>query len=118
MRSYIVRAFHVDTHVYREWRICCALPQFPKYKLKSVVATMMYVKESTNIPVPAVVCHDVNLNNPLGMEYMMVESGGGRPYAMVERELSFEAKKTFARGVADCVDQLSNLAFSDIGSLY
>ncbi|KAK7530667.1 uncharacterized protein J3D65DRAFT_680778 [Phyllosticta citribraziliensis] len=118
MRSYIVRAFHVDTNAYREWRICCALPHFPKYKLKSVVATMMYVKESTNIPVPAVVCHDVNLNNPLGMEYMMVESGGGRPYAMVERELSFEAKKTFARGVADCVDQLSNLAFSDIGSLY
>ncbi|KAK7519434.1 uncharacterized protein IWZ02DRAFT_500107 [Phyllosticta citriasiana] len=117
-RMFHILVTHVDTHARYEWILYCCLPKFPKYKLRSVVATMMYLREHTDLPVPRVVAHEYDTNNPLGMEFMMVERLPGFQYNTVEKRLSFEAKKTFARGIADLVDGLSRLRFSDIGNIH
>ncbi|KAK8232082.1 hypothetical protein HDK90DRAFT_512048 [Phyllosticta capitalensis] len=118
MRKYLITGTNTKTGNVYKCYLCLCLPQFPGYKLLSLVATMAYVAMNTNLQVPLTICYDATTRNPLLMEYIMMTRPEGKTYSSVENELGLDAKKTFARSVADCVDQLSKLAFSDIGSLY
>lgn len=44
----------------------------PRLKTESEVATMAYLREHTDIPVPAVYHHDSNPYNRLGGEYILM----------------------------------------------
>ena len=44
----------------------------PRYKTESEVATMAYLRERTNIPVPTVYHYDANPYNRLGGEYILM----------------------------------------------
>ncbi|KAL1388026.1 hypothetical protein HDK64DRAFT_329125 [Phyllosticta capitalensis] len=118
MRKYLITGTNTKTGKIYKCYLCLCLPQFPGDKLLSLVATMAYVAMNTKLKVPLTICYDATTRNPLLMEYVMMTRPEGKTYASVENELGLDAKKTFARSVADCVDQLSELAFSDIGSLY
>ncbi|KAK8241921.1 hypothetical protein HDK77DRAFT_511099 [Phyllosticta capitalensis] len=118
MRKYLIKGIKSKTGKVYECYLCLCLPQFPGYKLLSLVATMAYVAMNTKLKVPLTICYDATTRNPFSMEYIMMTRPEGKTYASAENELGLDAKKTFARSVADCVDQLSKLAFSDIGSLY
>ncbi|KAK8209671.1 hypothetical protein IWZ01DRAFT_551622 [Phyllosticta capitalensis] len=118
MRKYLITGTNNKTGNVYKCHLCLCLPRFPGYKLLSLVATMAYVAMNTKLKVPLTICYDATTRNPLLMEYIMMTRPEGKTYASIENELGLDGKKTFARSVADCVDQLSELAFSDIGSLY
>ena len=44
----------------------------PRLKTESEIATMQYLRERTNIPVPDVYHHDANPYNRLGGEYIIM----------------------------------------------
>lgn len=52
----------------------------PRLKTESEVATMRYLSERTNIPVPTVFYYDSNPFNRLGGEYILMS----KVYAFVE----------------------------------
>ena len=49
----------------------------PRYKTESEVATMRYLRERTNIPVPDVYHYDSNPFNRLGGEYILMSKVRG-----------------------------------------
>jgi aminoglycoside phosphotransferase (APT) family kinase protein len=51
-----------------------AAPAFPRVKMDSEVATLKYVAEHTSLPVPKVYAWNTNGANPVGAEYMIMET--------------------------------------------
>ncbi|KAI1770875.1 hypothetical protein F4818DRAFT_224560 [Hypoxylon cercidicola] len=95
-----------------------ALPILPEIKILSEVATMRYVKHRTSIPVPQVYMYNASAANDLEFEWILMEYMPGQRFGDVEPSLSDDARKLFARKIADWVDSLSHLQFDEIGSLY
>ncbi|KAI1767352.1 hypothetical protein GGR53DRAFT_526880 [Hypoxylon sp. FL1150] len=95
-----------------------ALPVLPGTKVLSEVATMRYVKDRTDIPVPRVYMYNASSNNQLGYEWILMEHMPGKPFEEVYSELEDDAKKLFARTMAEWMDSLSRLQFDAIGGLY
>lgn len=54
-----------------------AIPMNPWYKTHAEVATMMYIRHYTTIPVPRIYAFDASTSNPLGLEWMMMERISG-----------------------------------------
>ena len=50
----------------------------PRLKTESEIATMQYLRERTNIPVPDVYHYDANPFNRLGGEYIIMSKVGTR----------------------------------------
>lgn len=54
------------------------LPVDPKHKTNSEVATILYIRENTNIPVPHVFAFDDSSENELGFEWILMEMLPGK----------------------------------------
>jgi hypothetical protein len=49
------------------------LPVSPHHKTRGEVATLRWVREHTNIPVPKVIAFDDNSDDSIGFEWILVE---------------------------------------------
>ncbi|GLB38967.1 putative phosphotransferase enzyme family protein [Lyophyllum shimeji] len=90
----------------------------PRLKTESEVATMHYLREKTNIPVPTVYHYDSNPYNRLGGEYILMSKAPGVPLATVFHSLCYTDLVKLLENVATMVLELFAHRFSDIGSLY
>ncbi|KAG6909010.1 hypothetical protein DXG01_002396 [Tephrocybe rancida] len=90
----------------------------PRLKTESEVATMHYLRENTNIPVPTVYYYDSNPYNRLGGEYILMSKAPGVQLASVFHSLSYNELVKLLDNLAGMILPLFAHRFSDIGSLY
>lgn len=90
----------------------------PRLKTESEVATMHYLREHTNIPVPTVYHYDSNPYNRLGGEYILMSKAPGVPLATVFHSLSYSELVKLLENLAAMILPLFAHRFNEIGSLY
>ncbi|KXN82752.1 Altered inheritance of mitochondria protein 9, mitochondrial [Leucoagaricus sp. SymC.cos] len=90
----------------------------PRLKVESEVATMQYLREKTNVPVPIVYHYDSNPYNRLGGEFILMSKAPGIPLAEVFHSLSYKELTKLVKNVARLTIPLFAHRFSQIGSLY
>ena len=94
------------------------LPVEPRFKTLSEVATMEWVQENTNIPVPKVIHYDASKANPIGFEYILMTTLPGKPLSEVEwKTISFPAKEALFKRIAELSSCLYKNQLSGIGSI-
>ncbi|KAJ6622730.1 hypothetical protein B0H10DRAFT_1787623, partial [Mycena sp. CBHHK59/15] len=83
------------------------------------VATMVYVKHHTNIPVPTVYGYCPTRENLIGQPFSIISFTEGSDMNGVPWEdLPLESKLIGVRDFANIISQLSQLHFQAIGSIY
>ncbi|KAF8872513.1 hypothetical protein BD779DRAFT_1572541 [Infundibulicybe gibba] len=90
----------------------------PRRKTESEVATMQYLRENTDIPVPTVYHYDSNPYNRLGGEFILMSKASGIPLAQVFHSLPYNDLVQLLKNLAALVIPLFSHRFSAIGSLY
>ncbi|KAF9442889.1 hypothetical protein P691DRAFT_680623 [Macrolepiota fuliginosa MF-IS2] len=90
----------------------------PRLKIESEVATMQYLREKTNVPVPTVYHYDANPYNRLGGEFILMSKAPGIPLAQVFHSLSYNDLVKLVKNTAQIIIPLFAHRFSQIGSLY
>ncbi|CAL1709107.1 unnamed protein product [Somion occarium] len=90
----------------------------PHLKTESEVATMRYLRERTNIPVPTVYHYDSNPYNRLGGEFIIMSKAVGIPLSHVFHSMSHNQLMAFMENLAMLVVPLFAHRFPKIGSLY
>ncbi|KAF8067931.1 hypothetical protein FPV67DRAFT_1165551 [Lyophyllum atratum] len=90
----------------------------PRLKTESEVATMHFLRENTNIPIPSVYHYDSNPYNRLGGEYILMSKAPGVPLATVFHSLCYNDLAKLLENLATMILRLFAHRFSDIGSLY
>ncbi|KAF8662777.1 hypothetical protein AX14_007012 [Amanita brunnescens Koide BX004] len=90
----------------------------PRLKTESEVATMAYLREHTDVPVPVVYHHDSNPYNRLGGEYILMSKAPGIPLGKVFHSLGYNELVKLCTNLASIIIPLFSHRFSEIGSLY
>ncbi|KAI0694201.1 hypothetical protein BC835DRAFT_1350457 [Cytidiella melzeri] len=90
----------------------------PRLKTESEVATMQYLRERTNIPVPTVYHHDANPFNRLGGEYILMSKAIGVPLSRVFHCMDHPQLMKLMENLAMLMLPLFAHRFAHIGSLY
>lgn len=98
------------------------LPVSPHYKTRGEVATLTWVREHTDIPVPKVIAFEDSKDNDIGFEWILMEVMPGTPAYRRWRTMSMEQKSAMAKRAAEFQVQLScydrpNSLFRRIGTL-
>jgi hypothetical protein len=83
----------------------------------SEAATLGYLRNKTDLPVPEVYHQDLRLDNAVGAPYILMERIPGCHLYEIWPELSLDHKKAVLSQVASVVVQLASLRFQSIGSL-
>ncbi len=95
-----------------------SLPVDPGFKVGSDVATMTFMREHTNAPVPLVLAFDPSHENELGFAWTIMEMMPGQPLCHRYRDMTRKQKEDLAKRVADIVAQMFRHKFHGIGNLY
>lgn len=82
------------------------LPVSPHYKTRGEVATLRWVREHTDIPVPKVIAFEDSNDNSIGFEWILMELMPGVPAYRRWRTMSLEQKSALTRRVAEFQVQL------------
>ncbi|THU96220.1 hypothetical protein K435DRAFT_630911, partial [Dendrothele bispora CBS 962.96] len=90
----------------------------PRLKTESEVATMQYLREHTNIPVPTVFYYDSNPYNRLGGEYILMSKARGVPLSKVYHSMSYSDILKLLTNLAEMFIPLFAHRFPALGSLY
>ncbi|KAG6873331.1 hypothetical protein C0995_000190 [Termitomyces sp. Mi166 len=90
----------------------------PRLKTESEAATMHYLRENTNIPLPTVYHYDSNPYNRLGGEYVLMSKAPGVQLGTVFHSLSHNDLVKLLENLARLLLPLFAHRFTDIGSLY
>lgn len=124
-------SFHADDAMYKIYSIAGAgrslwikvlLPVYPHFKTRGEVATLQWVREHTNVPVPRVVAFKDNNRNEIGFEWILMDMTPGVPAHRRWRTLAMERKITIVQRLAEFQAELSRCGkpddvFKNIGTL-
>lgn len=94
------------------------LPVDPSNKTNSEVATMNFVRQNTDIPLPQIFAFDDSSENELGFEWILMEMLPGRTLRTKWRKLSEDAKRDLVKQVAKYQAQLFCHKFTAIGNIF
>lgn len=94
------------------------LPVAPRVKTESEIATIAFIRDHTNIPVPKIFAYSADLQNELGFEWIIMERVEARPLFEVWHQLSWLKKQLIVQQLAAYWAQLFGARFSGIGSIY
>ncbi|KAK4150334.1 kinase-like protein [Chaetomidium leptoderma] len=99
-----------------------SLPVYPRHKTRAEVATLRWVRENTNVPVPKVVSFDDSNDNEIGYEWILMELMEGTPAHRRWRTMSMEQKVALTKRIATFQVELSGVGkpesiFRTIGTL-
>jgi len=94
------------------------LPVDPFNKTNSEVATIKFVHENTDIPVPEIFAFDDSSENELGFEWILMEMLPGAPLRKKWRKLPMDVKQDLIKQVAEYQTQLFSMQFSGIGNIF
>lgn len=112
------KAYLITLVNYEEIVARVARRYMPRLKVESEVATMQYLREKTNVPVPIVYHYDSNPYNRLGGEFILMSKAPGIPLAKVFHTLSYDELIQLVKNTARIVVPLFAHRFPKIGSLY
>ncbi|KAJ0125230.1 hypothetical protein J7T55_006575 [Diaporthe amygdali] len=98
------------------------LPVSPHYKTRGEVATLRWVREHTDIPVPRVIAFEASNDNSIGFEWILMELMPGATAYRRWRTMSLQQKSAITKRVAEFQVQLScygvpGSPFKNIGTL-
>ncbi|KAM5439426.1 hypothetical protein MferCBS31731_004522 [Microsporum ferrugineum] len=88
------------------------------YTTESEVATLKYVKQHTNVPVPEVYTWCSNPVNPVGAEYIIMEKAAGVPLFNMWGEISQSDKLELIKQLTMIERELLSIQLPAYGSLY
>jgi len=94
------------------------LPVDPSKKTNSEVATINFVHQNTDMPVPRIFAFDESSDNELGFEWILMEMLPGVTLRRKWRKLSDESKRDLVKQVAKYHSQLFCHKFSAIGNIF
>ena len=95
-----------------------SLPVDPGFKVSSDVATMTFVRDYTDAPVPQVLAFDPSDENELGFAWTIMEMMPGRTLCQQWRYMNWKQKESLAKRIAGIVAQMFRHKFRGIGNLY
>lgn len=101
-----------------EFMMRVSLPVDPRYKTLSEVATLDFVRQNTDIPVPKVFAFNAQNDNELGFEWILMERMPGKPLSERWRTMSFMAKEKLVKRLASFAAQLFRKKLHHMGNLY
>ncbi|CEJ62815.1 hypothetical protein PMG11_11302 [Penicillium brasilianum] len=88
------------------------------YTTASEVATMEFVRDILQIPVPRILGWSANSENPVGSEYNFMEEAAGKQLATQWDDLTPDSKLAIMREIVAIETKLLSVSFSHYGSLY
>ncbi|EEU33638.1 uncharacterized protein NECHADRAFT_56350, partial [Fusarium vanettenii 77-13-4] len=97
-----------------------SLPVCPKLKTMSEVATLQFVRQETQLPVPRVIAFDHSSQNELGFEWILMEKMPGVPVRQQWGKLTMDAKADLVKAIAKFQAHLFNPKnrFQGIGNIF
>jgi hypothetical protein len=96
-----------------------SLPVCPRSKTESEVATLEWVYQHTNLPVPRVKAYDSSRNNPLGFEWILMTKIEGKPLSECWRSMRTGARERLVKQIAAFTASTFQQPFHDgVGSIY
>lgn len=95
-----------------------SLPVDPSHKTKSEVATIEFIREHTDIPLPRILAFDSTHENILGFEWILMEMMPGKQLRSKWRTLPFSTKRQLVQQIAKYQSQLFRNKFVGIGNLF
>ncbi|KAF2240508.1 kinase-like protein [Trematosphaeria pertusa] len=112
-KVYTVKCADEKTYIMR-----VALPVHPRLRTLSEIATIEFIRENADIPLPEVIQHDASFTNELGFEWMIMNLVPGASLETQWHKISWLKKELLVRKVITYLTQLFNKRFDGIGSLY
>lgn len=94
------------------------LPVDPHNKTNSEVATISFVRQNTDIPVPRIFAHDDMRVSRIGFEWILMELLPGKSLNSRWRKMSEEDKVMVVKQIAGVQAQLFHHRLSGIGNLF
>ncbi|KAF9456883.1 kinase-like domain-containing protein [Collybia nuda] len=86
-------------------------------RMKSEVATMEYMKERTNIPIPHILEYSTSTEN-IGTPYILMSKAEGVPLSSVWNDMEDEKRESVLKQVVNILLDLSEQRFDKMGSLF
>lgn len=102
----------------KKYMFRATLPVEPFYKTESEVATMVFIRKYTSLPVPLVIDYCSSASNPLKFEWIVQEHMEGTALSETWDGMTFHVKAEFAVQLQRYMNLLQNFDFSWIGHLY
>lgn len=90
----------------------------PHYTTASEVATIDFLRNVLEIPVPRILSYSVSSENPVGAEYIIMERVQGESLASRWLSLSTEEVKHIMTQIAEIEQKIFSFEFPGYGSLY
>ncbi|GIZ48249.1 hypothetical protein CKM354_001131700 [Cercospora kikuchii] len=90
----------------------------PGLTVSSEVATLRYIKQRTNVPVPNVLAWSSDRRNNIGVEYMIQEAAQGAILKDVWNSMSVDQRLACIQSIGLYCRELSLLQFPMLGALY
>ncbi|KAK7428873.1 hypothetical protein QQZ08_004643 [Neonectria magnoliae] len=113
-----VRLYVVEDNLKQKFIMRVSLPVDPHNKTASEVATLRWLRNHSDIPVPRVMAFDDSNNNEMGFEWILMQLMPGTSAYYQWRKLPMETKKALVENVAEYHAQLfSTSTFRTIGTL-
>ncbi|KAE9409084.1 hypothetical protein BT96DRAFT_985402 [Gymnopus androsaceus JB14] len=94
------------------------LPVKPLFKTENEVAAMDFVRNHTTLPIPKVYAYLSDSNNPVGVEWILMEHMSQSSYEVAGMNSDFAQKRTLALDLVNLYDQLSRLKADGCGGIY
>lgn len=101
-----------------EYIMRVTLPVDPRRKTQSEAATLDFIQQNTDVPVPTVIAFDASNDNALCFEWMLLEHMPGKPLKQHWKSLPLEKKRALVKRIALYVVQLFRARIQGIGNLY
>lgn len=89
----------------------------PRNKTLNEVAVIRWVREHTDIPVPAVVRFDASEDNPVGHEFTLLERAPGQSVDVLYPAMGDEAKEALVQQLTDVLVELNRHEWNHVGGL-
>ncbi|KAI3319570.1 phosphotransferase enzyme family-domain-containing protein [Xylariaceae sp. AK1471] len=96
-----------------------SLPVCPRSKTESEVATLEWVYQYTDLPVPRVRAYDSSRNNPLGFEWILMTKIEGKPLSECWQSIKMGSKERLVKQIAAFTAAAFHQPFHEgVGSIY
>ena len=117
-RVFTIHTTNSKTQERTDYVFRVALPVDPYYKTESDVATTEIVRHFTTIPVPIIYAYDSSINNPIGLEWILMEKIEGEKLAESWTSMDYDSKLRLTQITANWTTELAKISSSKIGSIY